>query len=145
MNTNKLLFLHILISLISQNISWDYVKGGLDWPESCQSNINYDQGPLDISPPFISLKKTMHPFFKNITYSFHYSKLNTDYLYYNDGNNLITEGDFGYITFNNENYFSNQLHFILLLFILLVIIVIQLKFKLLMKIIMEKSLLYVFS
>ena len=110
MNTNKLLFLHILISLISQNISWDYVKGGLDWPESCQSNINYDQGPLDISPPFISLKKTMHPFFKNITYSFHYSKLNTDYLYYNDGNNLITEGDFGYITFNNENYFSNQLH-----------------------------------
>ena len=110
MKTNKLLIFLLIISIITEIKTWDYVKGGMDWPESCQSNIYFDQGPLDISPPFISIQKTLNPKFQNISYSFHYSKLNTDYLYYNDGNNLIVEGDFGYIILNNESYFSNQLH-----------------------------------
>ena len=110
MKTNKLLIFLLIISIITEIKTWDYVKGGMDWPESCQSSIYFDQGPLDISPPFKSIKKTSNPKFQNISYSFHYSKLNTDYLYYNDGNNLIVEGDFGYIILNNESYFSNQLH-----------------------------------
>lgn len=33
----------------------------------------------------------------------------TEYLFYNDGNNLILEGDFGYINFNNVTYFSSEI------------------------------------
>lgn len=31
----------------------------MDWPESCQSNIYFAQGPLDISSPFTSIQKTL--------------------------------------------------------------------------------------
>lgn len=29
--------------------SWDYIKGGADWPEDCKKG---NQAPLDISQPF---------------------------------------------------------------------------------------------
>lgn len=35
----------------------------------------------------------------------------TEYLFYNDGNNLLLEGDFGYIKYNNVTYFSSQIRF----------------------------------
>ncbi len=35
----------------------------------------------------------------------------TEYLFYNDGNNLLLEGDFGYIKYNNITYFSSQVRF----------------------------------
>lgn len=35
----------------------------------------------------------------------------TEYLFYNDGNNLLLEGDFGYLVYNNVTYFSSQVRF----------------------------------
>jgi len=35
----------------------------------------------------------------------------TEYLFLNDGNNLILEGDFGYITYDEKVYFSSQILF----------------------------------
>ena len=35
----------------------------------------------------------------------------TEYLFLNDGNNLILEGDFGYLSFENKVYFSSQILF----------------------------------
>jgi carbonic anhydrase len=35
----------------------------------------------------------------------------TEYTFSNDGNNLILEGDFGYMTFDNETYFSSNINF----------------------------------
>lgn len=35
----------------------------------------------------------------------------TEYLFYNDGNNLLLEGDFGYIKYNKKTYFSTQVRF----------------------------------
>ena len=35
----------------------------------------------------------------------------TEYLFYNDGNNLLLEGDFGYIKYDNVTYFSSQVRF----------------------------------
>ncbi len=34
--------------------------------------------------------------------------MNTEYTLYNNGNNLILEGDFGYIVYNNITYFSTE-------------------------------------
>ena len=35
----------------------------------------------------------------------------TEYLFYNDGNNVLLEGDFGYIKLDNTTYFSSQVRF----------------------------------
>jgi hypothetical protein len=35
----------------------------------------------------------------------------TEYSFYNDGNNLLLEGDFGYLTYNDKIYFSSQIVF----------------------------------
>lgn len=35
----------------------------------------------------------------------------TEYTFYNDGNNLILEGDFGYMLYNDETYFSSEILF----------------------------------
>lgn len=35
----------------------------------------------------------------------------TEYLFLNDGNNLILEGDFGYLTYEDKTYFSSQILF----------------------------------
>ena len=35
----------------------------------------------------------------------------TEYAFYNNGNNLILEGDFGYIIYNNETFFSSEIYF----------------------------------
>jgi len=37
--------------------------------------------------------------------------MKTNYLYYNDGSNLILEGDFGYLKLDNQIYFSSQANF----------------------------------
>ena len=42
---------------------------------------------------------------------FHYQNMMTEYLFYNDGNNLLLEGDFGYLKYNNETFFSTQIRF----------------------------------
>ena len=99
------------LMLFTNIFSWDYVKGGLDWPETCQAHNYPFQAPIDISPPFTYFPESNDLYISNLSYQFHYSnKLNTDYLYYTDGNNLIVEGDFGYITVNDVNFFSNQIH-----------------------------------
>jgi carbonic anhydrase len=43
--------------------------------------------------------------------SFSYSNMMTEYTFYNDGNNLILEGDFGYMKYNNKTYFSSEVLF----------------------------------
>ena len=104
-------FLLLFLILYTNIFCWDYVKGGLDWPETCQAHSYPFQSPIDISPPFTYFPESNDIYISNLSYEFHYSnKLNTDYLYYTDGNNLIVEGDFGYITVNKVNFFSNQIH-----------------------------------
>jgi carbonic anhydrase len=80
-------------------VNWDYNKGGEDWPETCKRG---DQAPLDISQPFK---------FKKSEISFHYSNMMTEYSFYNDGNNLVMEGDYGYMTYNGVNFFSSAIYF----------------------------------
>ena len=43
--------------------------------------------------------------------SFFYTNMMTEYLFFNDGNNLILEGDFGYMTMNNVTFFSTEVLF----------------------------------
>lgn len=55
MNTNyskinsKLFLILLLLSNLILCSSWDYNKGGEDWPESCKTP---DQSPIDLSHPF---------------------------------------------------------------------------------------------
>lgn len=37
------------ISIVFSNTSWDYNKGGADWPENCKKGV---QAPLNIAQPF---------------------------------------------------------------------------------------------
>lgn len=89
----------LLLSLITYSISWDFSKAGIDWPSSCNSP---KQSPIDISLPFTYYKPQL---------SFSYSKMQTEYMFYNDGNNLILEGDFGFMHYNNDLYLSSQVLF----------------------------------
>jgi hypothetical protein len=41
-------------NLILSNPSWNFYKGGADWPESCKDG---PQAPIDISQPFIYKRK----------------------------------------------------------------------------------------
>ena len=89
----------LLFTLVLALNCWDYESNGEDWPASCKEG---DQGPIDISPPF-----TYQPF----ELLFNYAAMNTEYLLYHDSNNLILEGDFGYITHNDVIYSSSQISF----------------------------------
>ena len=80
----------LLLSLFSFSTSWDFSKAGIDWPSSCSSP---NQSPIDISLPFTYYKPKL---------SFSYAKMQTEYMFYNDGNNLILEGDFGFMHYNDD-------------------------------------------
>ena len=95
--------LFLLLCIISSTYQWDYSLAGMNWPKTCQyTSSNKLQAPIDIALPFTYYKPSI---------TFSYSKMQTEYLFYNDGNNLILEGDFGYMTYNDVNYFTSQLHF----------------------------------
>ena len=58
--------------------------------------------PIDISSPFT---------FYNPKLEFHYNDMHTLYELYNNSKELILEGDFGYMKYENEIYVSNCLEF----------------------------------
>ena len=89
--------IYIILTLCSVSHSWDFVKAGADWPGKCHGP---KQSPIDISLPFTYYKPNL---------SFSYSKMQTEYMYYNDGNNLIVEGDFGFMNYNDVTYLSSQI------------------------------------
>ena len=89
----------LLLSLFSFSTSWDFSKAGIDWPSSCSSP---NQSPIDISLPFTYYKPKL---------SFSYAKMQTEYMFYNDGNNLILEGDFGFMHYNDDLFLSSQVLF----------------------------------
>ena len=89
----------IFILTILFTTCWDYDKNGSDWPAQCHKGL---QTPIDLSPPFT---------YKQFNYKFTYEEMNTEYLFYHNNNNLILEGDFGYLTYNNKIYPSSHLQF----------------------------------
>ena len=89
----------IYISILLFTTCWDYDKNGEDWPSQCHKGL---QTPIDLSPPFT---------YKQFNYKFTYEEMNTEYLFYHDNNNLILEGDFGYLSYNDKVYPSSHLLF----------------------------------
>ena len=89
----------IFILTILFTTCWDYDKNGSDWPTQCHKGL---QTPIDLSPPFT---------YKQFKYKFTYEEMNTEYLFYHNNNNLILEGDFGYLTYNDKIYPSSHLLF----------------------------------
>lgn len=47
-----IIFAHCLIFI--SNTSWNFEKGGADWPQSCKDG---NQAPIDISAPFTYKRK----------------------------------------------------------------------------------------
>jgi carbonic anhydrase len=96
-----LLLTSFSINLISCGIpKWNYYKHGDDWGNQCKKKQN--QAPIDISGPYKFSKPNI---------KFFYSKMMTESNFLNNGNNLILEGDFGYIIYNNSTYFSSEILF----------------------------------
>lgn len=60
------------------------------------------KSPIDISEPFEYFRPN---------FTFTYSNMHTEYNFYNDGVNLILEGDFGYLSYQGTEYVSTQIHF----------------------------------
>lgn len=95
----RTIFTVIFLFLLIKTSCWDYNLNGADWPDTCKLG---DQAPIDVSPPF-----TYQPF----PLKFNYEEMNTEYLLYHDSNNLILEGDFGYIEYDNKIYSSSHIQF----------------------------------
>lgn len=103
------LTLILIVLSISFSLSWDFNKGGVDWETSCQEG---PQAPIDIAKPFTYRRKFIWLIISietNLTFS--YSNMMTEYSFYNDGNNLILEGDFGFMEYNGDIFFSTQILF----------------------------------
>jgi len=103
--------LFILLLILSFSCSkmmpkWNFDKGGEDWPKSCRT---LNQPPFDLSAPFEYKGNIVHHIATNRT--FFYTKMMTEYSFYNNGNNLILEGDFGYILYNNVTFFTSEINF----------------------------------
>jgi carbonic anhydrase len=95
----KTILFFSFILVINCSNSWNFNKGGADWPDSCKGD---NQSPIDISQPFE---------YRELNITFNYDNMMTEYSFYNDGNNLLLEGDFGYLTYNDKIYFSSQIVF----------------------------------
>jgi carbonic anhydrase len=96
MSKKKFIFLAFLFVLIN---SWNFDYNGKDWPDSCKTS---NQCPINISPPFN---------YKELKIKFNYNDMNTQYYLSHDQNFLRLDGDFGYITYNNEIYTSSEINF----------------------------------
>ena len=96
MSKKYLFFLAFLFISIN---SWDFNYNGKDWPETCKTQ---NQSPINISPPFN---------YKELKINFNYNNMNTQYFLSHDKNFLRLDGDFGYITYNNEIYTSSEINF----------------------------------
>mgnify|MGYP003294567083 CR=1 FL=1 len=83
-------FLLILFLSFHSIKTWDYLLGGHDWKEQCKSK---SQAPIDISAPFTYAEADLQ---------FYYNKGSSTYHLKNDGNNLLVEGDLGYIKYNGD-------------------------------------------
>ena len=70
---------------------------------------------IALSTGFPELAVIFISVFKNIikepTIKFSYSNMLTEYQFLNDGNHLLLEGDFGYVTYDDINYFSSEIRF----------------------------------
>lgn len=97
--TQSKIFTFIFLCLLIKSACWNYDSNGSDWPDSCKAG---EQAPIDISPPFTYQPNPL---------KFSYAEMNTEYLLYHDGNNLILEGDFGFIEFDNKIYSSSHVLF----------------------------------
>jgi carbonic anhydrase len=78
--------------------AWNYKSAGGDWENSCHTGL---QSPINITGPFVYKKQNIEFFYK--------SALPEKLL--NDGNNLVAEGDFGYIIYEGEKYSTNKAYF----------------------------------
>ena len=92
-------YLFFLAFLFISIYSWDFNYNGKDWPETCKTQ---NQSPINISPPFN---------YKELKINFNYNNMNTQYFLSHDKNFLRLDGDFGYITYNNEIYTSSEINF----------------------------------